>query len=326
MPYLFLALAWLLASVSSVGAQPSPMGDIDEPPPAYLALIEEAVRESAAERWVEARSLFREAQRVYPNARALRGEGMTSFELRDYTAAHRALSASLTEPRRALDPEQRAQVEALLQRVNELIARYSVDHLGEGAMVAVDAVRQEADAEGYVLVPAGRHEVVVTTADGRQVRGAWTVRGGELGPLPMELSETRPMTDTPPVTEAEPARAEALVAPSVPAPEPRDYGPLGWSLVAGGVAVAVTGMALTVVGRRDQQLLEAPPANTRWDDVAVLQSRSPRFMRAGTVMTLLGTASAVTGLVLVLRSGRDSDGAAVRASLLPNGGHLEVQW
>ena len=113
----------------------------EEPPAEYMELIQDAVTESAAQRWVEAHGLFREAQQVFPNARALRGIGMTAFELRDYVGAYLGLSAALAETRRALDFEQRAQVEALLRRVNGLIARYTVAHLGEAATVLSSASR-----------------------------------------------------------------------------------------------------------------------------------------------------------------------------------------
>lgn len=311
-----------MASATS-HAQPPVDPQTDEPPPEYMQLISEAVEESVAEHWVEARSLFREAQRVFPNARALRGIGMTSFELRDYTAAHRALSASLEEPRRALDEEQRAQVEALLHRVTELIARYSVTHLGPEPVVVVDAVRQELDSDGVVLIPAGRHEVQVTLADGRRVRGSWTVRGGEVGPLPIEI----PSEDLGPDSATRtPPEDLTTPTPLLQTPPATNLRPVGWALVAAGAASGIAGMAMSIVGRRDISLLEQPLSGTRWEDVSSLQTRGPRYVRTGTALVLLGAASMTTGLVLVLRSPSSSGPVRAQARLLPNGGRVEVTW
>jgi hypothetical protein len=313
---------------------------VEEPPPAeYMALIQEAVTASAAERWLEARSLFREAQRVYPNARALRGIGMTSFELSDYTGAYLALTAALAETRRSLDFEQRAQVEALLGRVRELIGRYTVAHLGDAPVVTVDAVRQEIQAEGYVLMTSGEHRVAVTLADGRRVTGSWIVRGGEVGPLPIEL----PSADLAPEAVAE-AATELHVPASPVVQEPaRDTRPLrlaGWVSISSGVALLAVGTGLTTAGRTDKAYLEGADPGTVWDEVEHLHQRSPRFVRGGSALIGLGGAAAIAGLGLMLRArggGADQDSddpneraaagrPSVHARVAPRGAQLEVVW
>ena len=312
----------------------------EEPPAEYMELIQEAVTESAAQRWVEAHGLFREAQQVFPNARALRGIGMTAFELRDYVGAYLGLSAALAETRRALDFEQRAQVEALLRRVNGLIARYTVAHLGEAATVNVDGVRQTLQ-DGYVLMTVGEHRVIVSLPDGRRATGSWIVRGGEEGPLPIEP----PSVDIQPEAVAE----AATVHERSPAPVTTEREPasgvgrtVGWVSLGSGVALVVAGAALVRVGRTDVDFLETADDGTVWEDVERLYERSPRFIRGGTAMLVLGGAAAATGLVLVLRGGDQEDqddrdgeeassaaparGPQVQARVAPSRATLEVTW
>lgn len=340
-----LSIASCATLLAMASATPGRAQDqTEEPPPAaYMALVEEAVAESAADHWAEARSLFREAQELYPNARALRGIGMTSYELRDYTGAYWALTAALAETRRALDAEQRAQVETLLARVNARIGRFTVAHLGEQQAVSVDGIRQTLSPEGYLLMSTGEHQVIVVLTDARRLTGRLMVRGGEVGPLPME----------PLGPEVEPrAVAEAEVAPrSTPdsraaVTPPRDAGvqrAVGWASVGTSVALVAVGTALVAVGRTDVSFLESADGGTVWDDVERLYDRSPRFMRGGTALLVLGTAAAATGVVLVVRAGGDDDerdddaddddeastpavGPRVQARVAPTGAQLEVMW
>ena len=115
-----VALA-LLGGVSIASAQ------TQGAPPAYRGLVDTAIEESGAGRWAEARALFRQAHALYPNARTLRGIGMSSFEVRDYAECLRMLTASLTHPVNPLTEEQRVQVTELLTRSITLVTAYSFD-------------------------------------------------------------------------------------------------------------------------------------------------------------------------------------------------------
>src|SRR5688572_29305605 len=88
----------------------APAAAQDAPPAGYRAVIDEAIAESGASRWEEARALFRRAHGMYPNARTLRGIGMSSFELRDYVGAYRALGEALASTVQPLTAEQQGQV------------------------------------------------------------------------------------------------------------------------------------------------------------------------------------------------------------------------
>ena len=91
----------ILAALIGVTCVVSPVEAQDaEPPPEYQELIRQALEESSANRWAEARVFFRQAHEAFPNARTERGIGMVSFELRDYTDAVRHLTRALDDPRR----------------------------------------------------------------------------------------------------------------------------------------------------------------------------------------------------------------------------------
>lgn len=320
-----IGLANLLLLSFLLSAAPT-RAQTDGPPPEYRSLIEQAVAESAEGRWIEARSLFRDAHRAYPNARTLRGIGMTSYELRDYTAAYRALAASLEETRRALDDEQRVQVEGLLHRVRDLIARYSVDQLGEGAIVSVDGVRRDPEIDGFLVLEAGRHDVIVRFIDAEEVRGNWVVRGGEEGPLPLQRPASAPA----------PAVAAAATVAVTPSPILEPTPPLndeagerrllaGRICLGGGAAMVITGVALLAVGLNDVSSVEGASLGTEWSELSGAYDRSAAFTGAGIALLAAGGAAAIAGMVLV-RRGPTEGAASVEARLLPTGASMEVIW
>src|SRR5688572_7254192 len=79
------------------GKQPAPALAPATPPldpsenPDYKRAVEEALKEYGLGHFEEARSLFRRAHGIYPNARTLRGLGMVEFELRHYVRASQLL-------------------------------------------------------------------------------------------------------------------------------------------------------------------------------------------------------------------------------------------
>ncbi len=299
----------------------------DTPPIAYRALIEEAVAESAAGRWVEARALFRAAFERFPNARAQRGIAMTSFELRDYPAAYRALRAALVDERRPLDAEQRAQAEALLSRVIRFIARYDVAVFGDEARYFVDGVERTTEPEGVLVVSAGRHTVRMSLADGRSAEGRWTVRGGEEGALPLEVAPIDPGPEPTSSTPPEPSPV------STPAPTPAEtpgeparsaaLGPLGVGLVAGGGALAASGALLVGLGAADRRAVESAEAGSAFASVANEYERGPRRGRAGAALLVAGAAGAAVGIWAL--TARD-DGPRATATLSLDRATVEVVW
>src|SRR5262249_7114724 len=152
------------------------------------ALVDQALSESAAGRWEEARAAFRKAHALYPNARTLRGIGMVSYEIRDYVDAVRELELALAQPRRALDDTQRREASALIEQARALIARYTTAGLSAATSIAIDGRPAQLEANGVILLAIGEHRIQIR--DGaRSGESRVTVRGGESGALPVAFEE-----------------------------------------------------------------------------------------------------------------------------------------
>lgn len=187
---LALALGWIAAAPARAQS--------DGAPAEYQALIDAAVAEFGAGRWPEARAMFQRAHDSFPNARTLRGLGMSSFEMRDYPEAARALEAALASSVRPLTEEQRVQVTSLLARARALIGRFRVPAAPEGSRLYVDGAGMSAGQdwparEGALLLAVGRHEIAIRS-EGRSAHATIDVRGGEDALLDIDLAALRAAT------------------------------------------------------------------------------------------------------------------------------------
>lgn len=264
--------------------------EVESAPPAeYEGLIEQALAESAEHRFEEARVLFRRAHAVFPNARALRGIGMVAFELRDYPDAIRHLRLALAHEVRPLTEEQRAEVEAIVERAYAFVGRYELAALPEGARVLVDGHDAEVEPDGTLLMTVGRHEVSVRTP-ARSWEGRWTVRGGEEEPLPIVFDPPAPL---------DPPRLEHPQPPPTP-PPPDTTAPM--MLTIAGAGVAAIGIGLLIAGIVDLVAVESA-MNVEWSSVAGAYERAAPLTGAGIVSIGVGGAAAIAGGVWLAVSG-----------------------
>ncbi|HEX5661315.1 MAG TPA: hypothetical protein VFX59_29200 [Polyangiales bacterium] len=153
----------------------------------YRALIDQALSEFGHKNWPEARVLFRRAHELNPNARTLRGIGMTSYEMRDYVAAVLQLSAALEERRQPLTDAQRKEVEQLLARSRTFVGAYTLTVEPEQAQVTLDGAALVHDAAGRVLVPFGEHTLHASAPDYLADDTKLSVQGGEQKELHVTL-------------------------------------------------------------------------------------------------------------------------------------------
>jgi hypothetical protein len=170
-----LALAFQAATMHSAEAQPpaadQPTADV------YAATITEALREAHAGHFPEAYSLFERAHALFPNARALRGIGACAFEIRDYARAWTALHAALEHTVQPLTLEQRADVQALIERTSVFLARLELVGLPPDGVVRVDGA--EAILEnGDVLLSAGRRLITIEVSGVRAFQQSVDAVGG----------------------------------------------------------------------------------------------------------------------------------------------------
>lgn len=302
---LALTLAvWLAAAAPTLAQEAEPdieaqvevQSEVDAPPPEYERLVTEALEESAAGRWAEARALFTQAHEAYPNARTLRGIGVVSFELRDYVAALRALRAALEDERRPLTDAQRAEAEQVIERARAFVAIYTVDALPEDARLIVDGHPATLEPDGTLLLGVGEHDLTVRLPS-HDSDARLTVRGGEEGRLPVVVAAL-------PMTAPEPAAPP----PPLEASEP----PLAaWVMAIGGGAVALVGGVLLALGLADVARVENASVGTEWSELQASYSRAPVLTGLGAGLLGVGGAVGVGGGVWLAASSGGAEGSAM---------------
>jgi hypothetical protein len=137
--------------------------------------------------WDEAAALFTQAHALKPSARTLRGLGLSEFENRKYVLALVHCSAALADTRNPLNAEQRKELQSVITRASEFVARVTVALAPADAQLTVDGVTPFRDVAGNVLLDPGPHELVATVGalserrrlevlSGQQIALALTVR------------------------------------------------------------------------------------------------------------------------------------------------------
>lgn len=317
-----LALSWCFATVTaaltgSVHAQPVTTEEVA--PPAYESTIEAGVTEFSAGRFDEARALFLQAHSIFPNARTLRGIGMTSCELRDYPEAVRTLRLALAESRRALTPEQRTQVAELLDRAETFVGRFAVPPTATDAVLYVDNERVDAGdgwpgAEGQLLLGVGEHDVSIRRPDGRRADAHVRVLGRADEALAIDLV---PIADAPLAT----TRRRLVEASAA-----REVDPLPWVVFGTGAAATIVGGIMFGAGYADVQRVEGAVPGTEWSTLEPSYSRGPAIASAGLVVGAAGLGLAAIGLVWALSDDGSTSSASARLRIGPGSVSWEGTW
>ena len=277
-------------------------------PATYRPLIDRALGESRQSHWEEARALFRRAAEIYPNARAFRGLGMTSFELRDYTESVRALRASLSHEVQPLTAEQHAQAEGLLSQALLFVGSYSLE-VPSGVTVMIDDRPVSREPDGTILLALGDHHVQARAEDGQSIRRAFDVRGGESGPLPLDFTGLH--TEAPVRPMPEPTIA---LEPSLePAATSENSNTAALALLISGGLVAVGGGVCLGLGLSDASSVANAPRATEWSDVSGAYERAPILTGVGGAALGVGVVMAGLGGVLLATGSTESVQVQVHA-------------
>jgi hypothetical protein len=104
----------------------------------YTRTIEQAVEQFRARDFDRARELFRAAHKLQPSARTLRGVGLADFESGRYAVALAELAASLTDPRKPLDAQQRSEVQAVMAHAGGFVGTLEVQVTPKEATLSID--------------------------------------------------------------------------------------------------------------------------------------------------------------------------------------------
>lgn len=289
-----ISLALVVLALSATGAA-SAQTDEAQPPAGYDHVIDQAVAEFGASHWEEARALFLQGHQMFPNARTLRGIGMSSYELRDYPEAVQALDDALASAVRPLTPEQRTQVSELRERAAAFVGRYEVPAAPAGARFYLDDAHVDVEgwpaSAGHVLIGIGEHQVAIRLEDGRATSARIVVRGHTDGPLDIDLAPLAPATVATTST-TEPPPQYGTVPPPPPGP---DLTP--WIVMGVGLGVAVVGGVLLGVGYADIGTVQNAAGGTSWSSLSGAYDRAPIETGVGGAALGVGLGAALVGLI-----------------------------
>ncbi len=293
--------SWALLVASLAPAIARAQAPESAAPAAYDPLIDQAVAEFAASHWAEARALFLEAHAVFPNARTLRGIGMSSYELRDYPEAVRALDEALASTVRPLTSEQHAQVAELRQRAATFVGRYEIPAAPAGARLYLDGEHVTPTegwpaAAGHVLMGIGEHQVTIRLDDGRSTSARVVVRGATEAALDIDLAPLASPSTTSPSTTGEASSQEPPPSYRDVPPPPAGADATPWVVLGVGAGVAVIGGILLGVGLADESRVESAPSRTPWSSLAGAYERAPIETGVGAALLAAGGTAALIGL------------------------------
>jgi len=290
-------------------AEPASEGKEDA---SYRAAIRDGLSEYDARHFEEARILFRRAHEIEPNARTLRGIGMASFELRDYVAAVRALSAALIETRKPLSLDQRTHAQGLLERSRLFIDEYTLKVNPADARVLIDGRVPESEPDGTLLLGFGVHTVEASRA-GYVLRSfPVSVRGGERKELVITLERKLQVVARPTNAEVPSGAMVKTVPPTSLGPRAASGGGTGW-LVAAGVAGLIGIGAGTYWAFESDQLSSCrnPSEGLKCDNRKSIETSR----NIGIAGTAVAGAAAVTMAVIGMLSGPRPSQARAHSAL-----------
>jgi hypothetical protein len=149
----------------------------------FQAGVDAGLAAYQAGRYGDARQSFARAHDARPSARTFRALGITDFALDAFSAAHRELSAALTDPREPISSEQREEVKALLDWMHSKLASMQLERTPRNAEVFIDGARADADE---VWIFPGEHRIHAAASGHRGYARTLSLRAGA-GPQPLAI-------------------------------------------------------------------------------------------------------------------------------------------
>jgi hypothetical protein len=210
--------------------------------------------------------LFEEAHRLYPNARTLRGLGMTAFELRSYRESVSFLKSALESEVKPLDGNLRIETERLLTRAERFVGKLTINVTPANTNVAIDGNPVVLTPDQPVVLDVGEHsfefhaEGYLPESRSLYVKGreseTWTVVLNKV-PAPVVAAPVAPAADEV-ARQAEPLESERgsrfvdLGARERPTKQPLYKNAWLWTSV--GVVVVAAVVTGAVLATRDQKI------------------------------------------------------------------------
>lgn len=237
---------------------------------------------------------FRRAYALAPSFRILYNIGLSSVALGDSRSAVEAFAGYLRDGGERIPESRRQQVEAELTRLSKLLAGLVVQVEEPGAELSVDGeMLGKAPLSRQMRVNAGKHEVVVRSADGTLKTQNITLEPGEERQLHFGAVAGSPV-------QATGSRREEKPASPPPSAQPRQVPWVAWGVTGTlGLATAITGAV--ALGARSDERAEQERQGVKPADLSAARDKVENLALATDVL-LAGTALAAgVSLYLTLR-------------------------
>lgn len=161
-------------------------------PPGYKSAVNAGIDEFDRGNFNEAREHFTRAHALFPNARTLRGLGMSEFELRSYVEAVEKLEAALASNDKRLEGKLRDDTTALLARARAYVGEVQFRLSPDSTEVRVDGFQVTLGLERKVRLAVGDHVLEFSAQGHTSDRRAITVLGEQTLNLDIALTIPEP--------------------------------------------------------------------------------------------------------------------------------------
>jgi tetratricopeptide (TPR) repeat protein len=295
----------------------------------YQSVVQKGLHEYELGNFSEAKAFFLRAHTLSPNARTLRGLGMSSYELRNYVEAIDYFQKALDASERPLTAHMRGEVSQLLSQARSFVTRLTLTVQPANAQVHLDTREVSRDTDGNVLMDPGTHQLVVEAPDCESVTRAIRTDGNETLLLNISLRNTR---ESLPV-EGQPIELEPDLAPAVPQPSApgtatetttaQSSSLAPWIVVGASSVVAIAGGVLLAIALSNKHDVENAKGSAeqgpRYEDYRSKESSVLPLSVAGITALSVGIAGVTAGMVWKIAGGRSDERASARLSITPFG-------
>lgn len=304
----FVPFAWLVAAAQCLQAQ-SGMG--------YEEMMRHADEQHSLGHFPEARAFFSRAHALNPNARTLRGMGLSCYESRNYVKAIDYLRQALDSTEQPLTATMRTEIEQRVRQAEQLVtyveitveptsARLELDHVEQSfghVEQSPDHIAQSLEGDGVVLLlDPGVHELSAS-AEGYATERR--IIGAEGGRMHVDLRLRKALA-----AQSEIAAQPLAAPPARAAKHAADEtgGSTASSIViASGVAALVAGGVLVGMAASDKYAVEHAAPGTPWSELEPRYDRGLTFFPVGFALMGVGFAGAVVGLTWKLWPDQERD-------------------
>jgi hypothetical protein len=322
-----IALALLVFTLAPDSARADQKPGRAQPPanaledePAYQRAVEQGLHEYQLGNFSEAKAFFARAHELSPNARTLRGLGMSAYELRDYVEAIAYFEQALDATERPLTPPMREEVVRLLGQARSFITRLTLSLRPSTTEVRVDARPVHPDAAGVILLDPGEHELLFAAPNRDSVTRNLRTDGGETLSMNIAL----------PTPEQAAAAATPLPVPlTAAAPAASSASPAPWFVIGSGAAVAIAGGVFLGVALSDKASVEHPETRDGglpyYPNYSGAEKRVFPFSVIGITGLGLGVAGIIAGLVWKISASGARESAA-QVETTPAGARFSARF